>query len=132
MKTKGIVQSVGRRFSGVSSMTDKEIMMALKLCTSKELPLCTSCPYYKQDDCLQVSANDAIDLIKRQQEMIEALIAGQETLQKHFADKMGKIVELLKMCAVNEPLTENGVTVGTVKVMPLPIALEIVKGVQNE
>ena len=45
---------------------------------------------------------------------------------------MDKIVELLKMCAVNEPLTENGVTVRTVKVMPLPIALEIVKGMQNE
>lgn len=45
---------------------------------------------------------------------------------------MDKIVKLLEMCAVNEPLTENGVTVGTVKVMPLPIAVKIVKGVQND
>ena len=118
-------------------MTDNEIVRCLeKWLKEMHLAYQTYLEYGGKQDARNEEHIDligsAIDLIEQQQEMIEALIAGQETLQKHFVDKMDKIVELLKMCAVDEPLTENGVTVGTVKVMPLPIALEIVKGVQNE
>ena len=134
-------------------MTDNEIIKALKVCSTYAVPQCESCPYYKQDDCVEKSASDAVDLIKRQQEhiedleamtklrnkrhyydrfvkevyqkekgelsypdfdeiykryfeqqeMIDALIAGQETLQKHFADKM---VNLKWWLDTNE---ENGV-----------------------
>lgn len=77
-------------------MTDKEIMEALRVCSMYAVPKCEICPYYKQEDCVEKSANDAIDLIQRQQEEISALIAGQETLQKHFAEKLDGIVEQLE------------------------------------
>lgn len=54
-------------------MTDKEIMMALKFCSTGRVSQCEFCSYYKQDDCVKKSANDAIDLIKRQQEEIDEL-----------------------------------------------------------
>ena len=114
-------------------MTNNEIIKALECCFEK--PNCIGCPLRTEKlmgVCTEKLTRECFGLIKQQQEMIEALIAGQESLQKHFMDKLDKIVEMLKMCAVNEPLMENGVTVGTVKVMPLPIALEIVKGVQND
>ena len=41
---------------------------------------------------------------------------------------LDKVVEQLERVSVEEPLTDNGVKVGTVKVLPLKIALEIVKG----
>lgn len=39
---------------------------------------------------------EATEVIERQQEEINALVAGQETLQKHFAEKLDKIVEQLE------------------------------------
>lgn len=39
-----------------------------------------------------------------------------------------KVVEQLKIVSVTEPITHNGVKVGTVKVLPLREAIEIVKG----
>ena len=75
-------------------MTDKEIMKALEVCSIFAVPQCERCPYYKQDDCVEKSANDAINLIKRQQEMIDSLIAGQETLISHISRKKKKIEKL--------------------------------------
>lgn len=39
-----------------------------------------------------------------------------------------KVVNRLEIVSVEEPLTDNGVKVGTVKVLPLKNAIEIVKG----
>lgn len=39
-----------------------------------------------------------------------------------------KVVEQLEIVSVAEPITYNGVKVGTVKVLPLREAIEIVKG----
>ena len=115
-------------------MEDAEIIKALKTCASR-VAVCEDCPYLGQDECMRKSTLDALDLIKRQQEMIEALIAGQETLQKHFADKMDKIVEQLKELADESiygecdsvPVCENYCTK-----CYLDRAIAIVKGVQNE
>lgn len=41
-----------------------------------------------------MAISSAIDLINRQQEMIDGLIAGQETLQKALAEKNAEIEEL--------------------------------------
>ena len=41
---------------------------------------------------------------------------------------MDNVVEQLERVAVEEPLTDNGVKVGTVKAVPLKIAIDIVKG----
>ena len=110
-------------------MTDNEIIKALTVCSSAYF-MCHDCPYFAhKGDCVNEMKNDAIDLIKRQQEMIEALIAGQETLRKHFVEEKDKIVEQLEAesrfynsASDNDQLIRQGVN----------IAVEIVKGVQNE
>ena len=45
---------------------------------------------------------------------------------------MDKVVEQLEICSVSEPVTENGVTVGSVKILPLSVAAKIVKGEVDE
>ena len=69
-------------------MTDKEIIKALECCLSGKEELCKECPlngkcYGDIDYLLEF----ALDLINRQQEQLEAAIAGQETLQKALAEK---------------------------------------------
>lgn len=66
-------------------MTDKEIIKALKVCTRNKT--CRACPYRDDINCVDKIATDAIDLINRQREQLEATIAGQETLQKALAEK---------------------------------------------
>lgn len=55
-------------------MTDNEIIKALEFCV---MPLrerkCESCAYYKQRDCVEKSAIDAVALIQRQQKKIDEL-----------------------------------------------------------
>ena len=41
---------------------------------------------------------------------------------------VNKVVEQLEIVSATEPITHNGVKVGTVKVLPLRDAIEIVKG----
>ena len=114
-------------------MTDKEIIKGLRVCASIYRG-CEDCPYLGQDDCMRKSIFDAVDLIKRQQEMIDSLIAGQETLQKHFADKMGKILEQLdtqyKQALSDYEDTYNPYYDG--QMLAFDIAEQIVKGVQDE
>lgn len=78
-------------------MTDNEIVKVLECCKGKKKH-CDCCPCMQDGTCFEVEGA-ALDLILRQQEKIEALIAGQETLQryiktakteaiKEFADKL--------------------------------------------
>lgn len=78
-------------------MTDNEIKKALELCGS-EYECHNGCPYYNNGmfKCRDLSIyRDALDLINRLQAKKEALINGQETLQKYMA----------KIQAENERLT---------------------------
>lgn len=75
-------------------MTDNEIMQALKRCYASGRD-CTYCPCTSNIDCVQLEKY-ALDLIDRLQADKEALIAGQETLQKALAKKNAKI-EALQM-----------------------------------
>lgn len=70
-------------------MTDKEIIKALECCTSESIEDYQVCPYAVDTIyCEQMKLRaDALDLINRQQEQLEAAIAGQETLQKALAEK---------------------------------------------
>lgn len=47
--------------------------------------------------------------------------------RKPVDDVLERIIERMEMCSINEPLTENGVKVGTVKVLPLSAAVQIMK-----
>lgn len=67
-------------------MTDKEIKKALEYCTGirakescSQCPACVGC-----NDCVDILRECALDLINRQEEMIDGLIAGQETLQQNL------------------------------------------------
>lgn len=90
----------------------------------------------------ELSHPDFDEIYKRyfeKQEMIEALIAGQETLQKHFADKIGKILEQLEeWYKYHEKLWVSRDTSHVVKerayerMIAYEHSTDIVKGVQNE
>ena len=82
-------------------MTDNEIVRCLeKWLKEMHLAYQTYLEYGGKQDARNEEHIDligaAIDIIKHQQEMIDALIAGQETLQKHFTDKLDRIVEELE------------------------------------
>ena len=73
-------------------MTDKEIIRALECCSSDEAMICEECPLNEEcyNDELPL-AELALDIINRQQEQLEAAIAGQGTLQKTLAEKNAEI-----------------------------------------
>ena len=66
---------------------------------------------------------DALDLINRQKAEKEALIAGQETLQKHIAEKKAEIERSQK--EINRLQTEIGINNLTIK------GLELERSCQN-
>ena len=113
-------------------MTDNEIIKVLECC--RHISCVDGCPLDGEIDCGTKLVVNALDLTKRQQEMIEALIAGQETLQKHFADKMGKIIERLE----EEAAEHDAIWKETEDIKAFAgkcatnYAIAIVKGVQNE
>ena len=76
-------------------MTDKEIIKGLKCCLGGKEELCKECPF--NGECygdVEYLIAYALGLINRQQELLEAAIAGQETLQKALADKNREIEQL--------------------------------------
>ena len=99
-------------------MTDAEIIKALECCSNCGLFKCRQCPKNNEDEkCMYRLSKDALDLINRQkteidilirkkealqdevcrlQEMNEALIAGQETLQRYIAEQNEEIDRLKK------------------------------------
>ena len=77
-------------------MTDKAIIKALE-CLEGCALYCRDCSYSQGNFfpiCQQRVAKDALDLINRQQEQLEAAIAGQETLQKALAKKDREVERL--------------------------------------
>ena len=83
-------------------MTEAEIKKALECCAD-ETGCAKGCPFFdkKKSKCKVASPYGAfekllLDLINHQQEMIDALIAGQETLQKALAEKIAEIERLQK------------------------------------
>lgn len=77
-------------------MTDNEIIKALAHCTQHNCYECPRC-YETPDDadiCKTHLMRNALDLINRQKADKEALIAGQETLQKALAEKNAEIERL--------------------------------------
>ncbi len=83
-----------------TAMSDDEIIKALKICTSSSNGCshsnytCDDCYLKGQPMCSAVLHQDTIDLINRLQADKEALIAGQETLQKALAEKNTEIERL--------------------------------------
>ena len=77
-------------------MTDKEIIKALECCADESSEKCDECPYSidtficKRREFLE----DTFELINHKQELLEAAIAGQETLQKALAEKEKEIERL--------------------------------------
>ena len=77
-------------------MTDNEIIKALECCNGYDCETCRALKYcdYTHPGPL---ARASLDLINRQKELINGLIAGQETLQKHLTDKQGLIEKFEKI-----------------------------------
>lgn len=72
-------------------MTDNAIIKALECCLNED---CNNCPNCCGCYCIENLMSYALDLINRQQEQLEAAIAGQETLQKALAEKGREVAEL--------------------------------------
>ena len=75
-------------------MTDKEIIECAENCI-RENPSCISCPFdegtYTADECMGKLIAKLVDVNNRQKAEIDGLIAGQESLQKHLAEKNAEI-----------------------------------------
>lgn len=76
-------------------MTDEQIIQAVGLCANNN-GSCRECPLHSMysANCITKLMNNTLDLIKRQQEMIEAIINGQETLSKALVTKDAEIERL--------------------------------------
>lgn len=85
-------------------MTDNEIIKALECCTNARKG-CKQCPLYCMSSarCITVTMTSALDLINRLQEMNNALIAGQETLQNNEIDWESKYYEIAKILNIEFP-----------------------------
>lgn len=79
-------------------MTDERVIKALEQCGNIIVSSCKDCPFHKKHNanCVRELTKDALDLIKRQQAEIEALINGQETLQKMCAEAYKYFAERLE------------------------------------
>ena len=78
-------------------LTDNEIVKALECCAEPVGINCIKCPLEK--DCLEVNMCElALDLINRLQSEKEALINGQETLQKYLAEREAEVESWRKNC----------------------------------
>ena len=77
--------------SSHSGFADEDIIKALECCISCE---CEDCPHDEETACKENLNQEVIDLITCQKAEIEALIAGQETLQKYIAEKNAEIERL--------------------------------------
>lgn len=80
-----------------NSATDNEIIKALNRWTNNFEGKVTE---------LAILCN-ALDLINRQKEQIESLIAGQETLQKYIAEKDAEIEKLRKQASNSHDVMMN-------------------------
>lgn len=75
-------------------MKDDEIIEALKCCVTYKQICPETCPMVGVRQCTVNLRKKSLDLINRQKEQIEALIAGQETLQKALNEKIAEIERL--------------------------------------
>ncbi len=85
-------------------MTDNEIIKALECCASScSSEACKNCPFDEKGVCTETEnalAIYALDLINRRKAEKEALINGQETLQKYIAEQNSEI-SILKDSNIN-------------------------------
>ena len=77
-------------------MIEKETIKGLECCLDEKIEKCDECPYSvdtfmcKRRELLE----DTFNLINHKQELLDAAIAGQETLQKALAEKEREIDDL--------------------------------------
>lgn len=77
-------------------MIEKETIKGLECCTDEWYENCNECPYSIDTvSCERMKLlEDSLNLINHKQELLEAVIAGQETLQKALAEKDKEIKRL--------------------------------------
>lgn len=77
-------------------MIEKETIKGLECCTDESYENCNDCPYSIDTvSCERMKLlKDSLDLINHKQELLDAAIAGQETLQKALAEKEKEIERL--------------------------------------
>ncbi len=79
-------------------LTDAEFKKALECHANSDLATCKVCPLLNRPGCAYTLSEIALDLINRLEADKEALIAGQETLQKALAEKNAEIEKLKNEC----------------------------------
>ena len=78
-------------------MIEKDTIKGLECCTDEWYENCNECPYSIDTvSCERMKLlEDSLDLINHKQELLEAAIAGQETLQKALAERNRIIKRLI-------------------------------------
>ena len=78
-------------------MIEKETIKGLECCTDEWYENCNECPYSIDTvSCERMKLlKDSLDLINHKQELLDAAIAGQETLQKALAERNRIIKRLI-------------------------------------
>ena len=78
-------------------MIEKDTIKGLECCTDEQYENCNECPYSIDTvSCERMKLlEDSLDLINHKQELLEAAIAGQETLQKALAERNRIIKRLI-------------------------------------
>ena len=78
-------------------MIEKDTIKGLECCTDEWYENCNECPYSIDTvSCERMKLlKDSLDLINHKQELLEAAIAGQETLQKALAERNRIIKRLI-------------------------------------
>lgn len=89
-------------------MIEKDTIKGLECCTDEWYENCNECPYSIDTvSCERMKLlEDSLDLINHKQELLEAAIAGQETLQKALAEKE-KEKEIERLTAEKEQLIKT-------------------------
>ena len=92
-------------------MTDNDIIKALECCKEATAVGCKNCPLYedKGHTCITILSHNALDLINRKDDIIDSLIAGQETLQKCIAERMAEIKILQEKSVADDKLLNDRV-----------------------
>ena len=89
----------------INNFSDMKIIKALECCIIGD---CDNCSFYETRELCPNLFLFVSDLIKRQEAVVEALINGQETLQKYIAEQKAEIERLKRKLVGYEPSIDSG------------------------
>lgn len=115
-------------------MTEEQIVKALERCGNIVDSTCKQCEYHDtyNASCVVRLMRDALDLINHKNEQIEALISGQESLQKLMAEKDAEKLAKAKSEAIKDALNRAKKRIGDSHFQNYGLAIMEIMDVEKE